>query len=712
MFLTPLFLLAAAVGASVPLLLHLMQNKRKEQLPFPTIRFLKLAEKHSSRKIRLENFLLWLLRTLIMALLGMAFAMPMIRRSGLDWLGDAPRDVAIVLDASYSMSYRTERGAVWDRAIEAAAAVIEGLTDKDRFCIYLAREQPEALVAEPVANKQEGVSRLRALQPGTGSSRLGPAIASAMKALLKADASREREIHIVTDNQAVPWQSLASEKVEIDKKTAVFVSLLGVPAPENAGVASVELQPPVARKGAEVKVIAKLLRSGTAADTVATLFLDEKEAGRRSIKAGDPEAAAPSFSLPPLEVGIHTARVQTPDDSLVIDDAFHFLIRVQDEMPSLAVGSESDTLFLRTALRTGFGRPTAVVAMKPEQLTDKPLSPYACIFLCNALPLSGQAIAALEAYVKTGGVLVIFPGIGAKPDAYETWNCLPGIPSAIEELPLSQRNRTLTWDLPQHLLVRTLREGVAVPALAIRRRLAWAKTHESAQRIVSMGANQPFLLERAFGDGRVLMFAVSADRTWSDFPLSPFFLPLLLQCADYGAGVGAKSPFVWANDSISLSDRFPDLKGAPTLAGPDGKPVSVRSSTVQGRTVLNAEGVTVPGIYMLSTAEQPEAKPALAVNLPREESELAPIDEKEIPKRLGVDRANIALDLPTLRRLIEEHRIGRTYGEHLLWLAFLLTVIEFTYANVLMRGTKGGAEKLTVDAAGHVETHTHAHAEV
>ena len=712
MFLTPLFLLAAAVGASVPLLLHLMQNKRKEQLPFPTIRFLKLAEKHSSRKIRLENFLLWLLRTLIMALLGMAFAMPMIRRSGLDWLGDAPRDVAIVLDASYSMSYRTERGAVWDRAIEAAAAVIEGLTDKDRFCIYLAREQPEALVAEPVANKQEGISRLRALQPGTGSSRLGPAIASAMKALLKADASREREIHIVTDNQAVPWQSLASEKVEIDKKTAVFVSLLGVPAPENAGVASVELQPPVARKGAEVKVTAKMLRSGTSADTVATLFLDEKEAGRRSFKAGDPEAAAPSFSLPPLEVGLHTARIQTPDDSLVIDDAFHFLIRVQDEMPSLAVGSESDTLFLRTALRTGFGRPAAVVAMKPEQLTDKPLSPYACIFLCNALPLSGQAIAALEAYVKTGGVLVIFPGIGAKPDAYETWNCLPGIPSAIEELPLSQRNRTLTWDLPQHLLVRTLREGVAVPALAIRRRLAWAKTHESAQRIVSMGANQPFLLERAFGDGRVLMFAVSADRTWSDFPLSPFFLPLLLQCADYGAGVGAKSPFVWANDSISLSDRFPDLKGAPTLAGPDGKAVSVRSSTVQGRTVLNAEGVTVPGIYMLSTAEQPEAKPALAVNLPREESELAPIDEKEIPKRLGVDRANIALDLPALRRLIEEHRIGRTYGEHLLWLAFLLTVIEFTYANVLMRGTKGGAEKLTVDAAGHVETHAHAHAEV
>jgi len=71
-----------------------------------------------------------------------------------------------------------------------------------------------------------------------------------------------------------------------------------------------------------------------------------------------------------------------------------------------------------------------------------------------------------------------------------------------------------------------------------------------------------------------------------------------------------------------------------------------------------------------------------------------------------VDTAVVAMDLPTLKRLIEEHRVGRTYGEHLLWLAFLLTVIEFTYANALMRGHKAG-EKVTVDAAGHVDTHAH-----
>ena len=169
--------------------------------------------------------------------------------------------------------------------------------------------------------------------------------------------------------------------------------------------------------------------------------------------------------------------------------------------------------------------------------------------------------------------------------------------------------------------------------------------------------------------------------------------------------VGAKAPFVWATDSLSLSERFPDLKGNPTMVGPDAKPVSIRSAVVQGRTVLSAENLATPGIYTLATAEQPEPKPALAVNLPRDESDLTPIPEAEVAKRLGVETAHLATDLDALRRNIEEHRVGRTYGEHLLWLALLLIAIEFLYANVLLRGSQRLSEKLGVDAAGHVKSH-------
>src|SRR5205085_2430553 len=129
-------------------------------------------------------------------------------------------------------------------------------------------------------------------------------------------------------------------------------------------------------------------------------------------------------------------------------------------------------------------------------------------------------------------------------------------------------------------------------------------------------------------------------------------------------------------------------KGTPALSAPDAQPVSIRSAVVNARTVLIAENLTTPGIYTLATSEQPEAKPALAVNLVRNESDLTPIPEPEIAKRLGVESAHVASDIEGLKRMIQEHRVGRTYGEHLLWLAFALMVIEFTYANMLMRATK------------------------
>ena len=73
------FYIAGSIGVLVPLILHLIQTRRTVRLPFSTIRFLKQAQSRSSRRLRMENLLLWLLRTLLMALLAAGFAMPLLR---------------------------------------------------------------------------------------------------------------------------------------------------------------------------------------------------------------------------------------------------------------------------------------------------------------------------------------------------------------------------------------------------------------------------------------------------------------------------------------------------------------------------------------------------------------------------------------------------------------------------------------------------------
>lgn len=708
MFLTPLFLIAAAVGASVPLFLHLMQNRRKVTMTFPTLRFLKLAEKRSSSKVRLENLLLWLLRTLIMGLIGVAFAMPVLRKSAFAWSGEAQRDVAIVIDASASMGYRKSDKTVWDDALESAAAVIEGLGEKDRVCIYLASQQPEAVVVEPIADKKEVLTRLKNLTLGSTTSQIGPALEEAVKALKKSDENREMEIHILTDNQAVPWQAMSADPASSGKssftdlnKLTVFVSILGVEAPDNTAPASIAIQPTRLRKGVEAKVATTFSRSGPNSETTAVFTVDGKEAGRRALKTSTTAPETAEFRIPPLEQGLHAAKIETPDDNLSEDNAIHFILNVEKSMPVLVVGEKEDTLFVQTALRTALGGPQAVVTATPDDLAKQSLQNHACIILCNSLPLSGQAINALETHVRAGGFLVVFPGMKASPNDYKSLPFLPAFPGAMEQVPPTKAKKSLSWDKAMHPLIRPLREGSASPSVSLRRSAAISKVEPGAEVLVSMNTQEPFLIEKPYGNGKVLLFTVSADRSTSDFPLSPFYLPLLVQCADYSSPQSA--PYIEGTGTVILNELFPGMSEAPKITGPDGKNIPVRANAADGRTVFVAENMFLPGVYKISSGSGENSQFDLAVNIPRGESNLATITPAEIIPRLGEVNLKIATDLPTLRTQIEESRVGRTFGEQILWLVLVLAVVEFWYANSLSRRGAMGREKLELDFSGHIK---------
>lgn len=704
-FLTPIFLWAG-IAATIPLILHFIQSRRTTCVPFSTIRFLKLAESKSSRRIRMEHFILWLLRTLLLLLLAAAFAMPMLRTKNLgSFLGRAHRDVAIVIDMSYSMNYVTGRETVWDKAIEAAVAVVEGLSDQDRLCVFLADENGTPLIEQLSGDREAAIGRLKDLRPGTTSSRLGPAVTAANDALKEEARRREREIHIITDNQALPWNSFERwDAADLAERTTVFVSLLGVPNPENTAPLDVQVDPPVIMADMPVSIDVSLTGSGAARDSTVTLYVDGREIARRAVSREGDTPGDVRFTIPPLGPGSHAARVETPTDNLSVDDSFYFLMRTRDHLPTLCVGSADATLFLRLALEAGSedGSGIGVKTIAPEALAAESLSAYACLFLCDALPLPGQEVMQVEQYVRGGGLLAVLPGDHARVEDYAVWRCLPGLPAAIADVPLSERTRLLRWRKPHHPLVRALRQGIGTPVVAIRRRLTWTDLEEDTEVLITAGAEEPFLMSRPFGHGRVLCLSVSANRSWSDFPLSPYYLPLAHQVVQVAAGMGRFSHYLWATDSLPLEDHLPEATLDSSLRDPEGGKVSVRSAIVDGKTILHAEELALPGIYTLTTSVQPSPEPALAVNIPRQESVLTPVDPVDIPDILGIGDVVLAHDKTDLLRRIEEHRVGRTFGETLLWLALVVAVAEVVYGNFLVRNVPKLSDFLHIDAAGKV----------
>lgn len=729
-FLNPLFLSALA-AALIPLALHLWQRQRTVVVPFSTVRFLKLAQKRSSNRMRLENILLWLLRTLILILLALAFAMPILRITSFRQLvGASQRDVAIVWDVSYSMDYVSGQKKVWAESKDTVVALIEGLRHGDRVCLFLADDDVTPLIEQPTKDLEMALSQVRAQEPATTTSQLRPAVLAAISAL-KESGKHEKEMFIVTDGQKLPWTSFSSlpdrtnrtdradatnnpaagtsappwNAKSVGTDISIFAVMLGVSAPDNTAPLDLEIQPTLLMRDTPGQIAINLGHTGPEQTLAVSLIVDEQAASQRSMILGKDGRAPCVFALPQLTPGTHPARIETSPDGIALDNVFYFLLRVSEKLPVLCVGTESDAFFLMRALNPG-DTPTVmnVQRVEPAAFNADRLSNYACVFLCNALPLAGQAMIALEQYAQHGGVVVIFPGDRAAPADYANWTCLPAIPKAVTDFGADAQRRALRLVKRGDALFQGMNAPPGTyPSVAATRELQWDKLGADSDVVIDTDKDSPFLLRRKVGSGCVLFFSVSADRRWSNLPLSPFFLPLVHQIVRFSAGQEQSKPFIWTGRNLALADIMGALPADMVLLDPTEHPVPLRPSKTGQDKALGIEAVTRPGIYTAQAGADGQPEPAFAVNVMRSESDMTRIIPKDVPVLTGLSSIKVAENKEDLMQLVKELRIGRPLAESLLWLAFLLGIVELFLANRACRKTRTLTEQLKIDTTGRVK---------
>ena len=713
-FLNPIFLWGLA-ALSIPLVLHLFQRRRTVVIPFPTLRFLKLAQKRSSSRIRFENLILWLLRSLLLALLALAFAMPVIRKTHAgNWLARSRRDVVIVIDTSYSMAYETDRGAVIETARTAAAGLVESLAPGDRVCVYLAADTPQPLIERPTTEHAAAIQAIRGVAWRHGSSAIDAAIAQALHTLdQERDARLEREIYVLTDGQALPWhgfrtapddsvQTSAGRGViarEHRDRIPLFVLLGGAERPENSWPASVTLTPPLLLAGQEARLAVKLGRTGPARQLALALSSDGgTEPLNRSVLAEADGETPVELVLPGLAPGLWTAELRTTTDALPCDDAFGFLLRVRDRLPVLVAGPPEAVKFLRAALAPGGGDDTVAV-VAPVELGSVDLAGYEALFLADALPLSGQAILAIEGYVKAGGILALFAGDGAAPGAYGDLPFLPAPVRGVAQIPVREAARHIGRVSRGDTIFRQFRfpRGV-VPMLALKRALLFDPPAPGGTVVLTAGADQPFLLVRPLGRGLVFQFAVSAGRDWSTLPLTAFFVPVVHQIVRHGAGATRQPPAAPLQTELAVDEYLPDFRVDDRLYAPSGQETPVRDA---GNLTRVVEPLTEPGLYTRRRAGG-EPGPALFANPARDESRLDPATPEELAAWTGFRTFRAERTPEALLAAADDLHNGRALAEPLLWMILLLALAEWWFANRTLRQGARLTESLTIDPSGRV----------
>lgn len=130
-FLAPLFFLGALAIAG-PIIFHLIRRTTREKTPFSTLMFLQPTPPRITRRSRLENLWLLLLRCLVIALLATSFARPFFRDKlpSPEHASERHRTV-ILVDTSASM----RRPGAWDEARKAASTQLQKGTIGDEFAV-------------------------------------------------------------------------------------------------------------------------------------------------------------------------------------------------------------------------------------------------------------------------------------------------------------------------------------------------------------------------------------------------------------------------------------------------------------------------------------------------------------------------------------------------------------------------------------------------
>ena len=92
-------LLYGLAAASVPILIHLLNRRKYREVPWAAMRFLLAAVRKNRRRVRVEQWLLLAVRTLIILLVVAAMARPFLESMGVVIVGRRVHRV-LVLDAS------------------------------------------------------------------------------------------------------------------------------------------------------------------------------------------------------------------------------------------------------------------------------------------------------------------------------------------------------------------------------------------------------------------------------------------------------------------------------------------------------------------------------------------------------------------------------------------------------------------------------------
>ena len=624
-FIAPLFFLALA-GLAIPVLIHLIQREKKQVVRFPSLMFVQRIPYRSVQRRRIHNWLLLIVRMAALALIVAAFARPFLQRDDLAVAaGDWAREVVVLLDQSYSMGY----GDRWAQAQAAAASAIGALGPDDRGSVVLFASGAEiALRSVGAGERQRLTAAVAAAEgPSAAATRYAPGLKVAGSILAESPLPR-REVVLVSDFQRAGWRG--EEGAQLPSRTVVTpVAIAGGAEAANAAVTGVSFARTTFSNQERVAVTAVVVNRGTRPLSGGQLALESGGRAIQSERFDVDSNGSTSVTFAPVTLTAETMRgtVRAGADALAADNVFHFVLTPAQPVRVLVVdrtGVAGNTLYLTRALAIGDAPRFEAVVRQPGAVSDDDLRRASAV-LVNDVEVPPALARRLQAFVEGGGGLLV--ALGPRAAWSQDVALLPASLDAPVDRTRGEAARVgaLEYAHPVFEPFRSPRSGdfAAVRIYGYRA----VTPVQDAQVLARFDGGAPALLERKAGTGRVLLWASTLDLAWSDFPLKPVYLPFVHRAMRYIASYNEPAP--WLTVGQVLEASFGSGRAQPAsgvVLTPSGRRVEVGVDEGDAEVLELAE----QGFYELRNRSGDVVTAVVASNVDTSESDLTPMDPKEI----------------------------------------------------------------------------------
>jgi len=570
--------------AVLPVLLHLLNLHRLREVDLPTFRFLMEGYVQQRRRVRLVEWLLMLLRTALVLALVWAFSRPVLERFG-GLFGGGGRDVVLVVDAGMTSGLVSEGTSAIHRMREAVRSAASRFRPTDFVTLVRAGMEPKVLYRAALGDGKRLAAEVDTLEPDPGTADLAAGLAEAVSGPPRGS----RSIWIISDCERRAWRRLAEDPATARVPDSMQVVVVDVGSRSSVTNLAILGDPPRAQRpvvGLPLELTLRIEGAGldTATETKATVELDDEVVAQVPLVVTPGRVTTSTVAIRPPRPGVLHGRVYLPADSFPEDDSLLFVLNVEPRLGVLVIGPAGvepiydPGLFLRAALdspresvaatrraatdtpgRSDIAGSLDVVVTRANSFEERQVKAADVIVLADPR-IDGGRQRWLRSRVEAGAGLMVLAGSHIRGPQKLTEFASGNAPRAGLTISLgvpvgdptdessSHGLGPVDYSHPIFAAFRPAQEsavggnatgrGSVFDTLEVFRHSPVEVTAPERQVhrpvvLARLDDQTPILMEARLGRGRVIVSGLAVTPDWSNLPVHPSFVPMMLRAVQH-----------------------------------------------------------------------------------------------------------------------------------------------------------------------------------